>query len=181
MSVTIQRLCGCGCEARLSASNNGRFIKGHKGMSPKERFWARVKTTDGCWLWVGNRGREGYGSIWVHGRAVRVHRFSWELHYGTIPHGMYVCHRCDNPSCVNPLHLFLGTHLDNMRDKMSKGRWRGHKICGEAHWNTKIGYKRAAEIRELAETMSARAIGRKFSLSHSAVMSVLNGTRWAIS
>jgi hypothetical protein len=86
-----------------------------------ERFWARVeKLSTGCWEWSGfrNLARGGYG--YVEGR--RAHRVAWELANGPIPEGLHVCHRCDNPPCCNPSHLWLGTDLDNARDKIAKRR-----------------------------------------------------------
>ena len=82
----------------------------------------------GCWLWIGSADEDGYGSIY-DGRGKRAHRVAWELFRGDIPHGMQVCHKCDTPACVNPDHLFIGTGLDNMRDKVRKGRLRvRHKL-----------------------------------------------------
>lgn len=93
-------------------------------LSPTERFWRMINKTDTCWLWLGRpRISFGYGRIQLENRqSVSSHRFSWELHNGPIPQGMSVLHKCDVPQCVRPDHLFLGTQLDNMRDRRSKGR-----------------------------------------------------------
>lgn len=92
----------------------------------EQRFWAKVKKADGCWLWTGAGSRKGeHGRIGIGGRSEGIalaHRLSWELHHGPVPDGFCVCHRCDNPPCVNPAHLFLGTKGDNNRDMYAKGR-----------------------------------------------------------
>jgi len=98
-----------------------------------ERFWSKVDkdTSSGCWLWTAGKTPLGYGIFqvktekcmgWGHWKSVRAHRFAWELTYGLIPEGMNVLHKCDNPPCVRPTHLFLGTQKDNVRDMIHKGR-----------------------------------------------------------
>lgn len=78
-----------------------------------------------CIVWTGSCDADGYGKIWVNGASARTHRALWEETYGPIPDGLLVLHRCDNRPCVRLSHLYLGTHADNTRDKMTRGRWRG--------------------------------------------------------
>lgn len=89
-----------------------------------DRFWKKVIKSDGCWKWTGAKHKFGYGMIRLGGVQPKItaSRAAWLIHFGDIPSGMYVCHRCDNPECTNPEHLFLGTASDNAVDKESKGR-----------------------------------------------------------
>lgn len=113
----------CGpCSYGKRPSTNGPNPSAH---SPVEgRFWSKVlKGTDQeCWLWNASRIKDGYGKFSVSGVYQQSHRISWQLTNGPIPDGLCVLHRCDNPPCVNPNHLFLGTNLDNVRDMFAKGR-----------------------------------------------------------
>lgn len=102
----------------------------------EDRFWAKVLIVPfaDCWEWIGAKNDTGYGKISVGSRdnrkEHRAHRFSWEIKFGPIPTGQVVCHKCDNPGCVRPEHLFLGTKKDNSRDMIKKKRGRGHFTRG---------------------------------------------------
>lgn len=88
----------------------------------EDRFWAKVDRGGECWLWTAGRDSSGYGSLRTGHTKVSAHRLSWQLHHGQIPPGQNVLHRCDNPRCVRPDHLFLGTQADNVADMVAKGR-----------------------------------------------------------
>ncbi len=97
-------------------------------MSPEAQFAKYAETTSsGCWHWQGTIRPDGYGYARYNGHRILAHRLSWLVHYGPIPSGLWVLHRCDNPICVKPEHLWLGTHQANMDDMSSKGRGRGPK------------------------------------------------------
>lgn len=112
-----------------------------------DRLWSRTQQGEsGCLVFTGYIDRSnGYGKLTVHRRTKLAHRFSWELTNGPIPDGMFVCHHCDNPPCVNPDHLFLGTAYDNMRDMIAKGRARSP--VGIACGNAKLTDQQVREIR----------------------------------
>lgn len=114
-----------------------------------KRFWTKVDKSGECWMWTAGKSLSGYGHFWVKGRHERTNRVSWTIHHGPIPDGMLVLHRCDEPSCVNPDHLFLGTHADNAKDRKSKGRngdMRGEKSSG-----AKLTDRDVLKIRELLQ------------------------------
>lgn len=104
-----------------------------------DRFWEKVQKTDSCWLWTGGSVPRGYGRfLWPDGRKGYAHRFSYELANGPVPDGLWVLHCCDNPPCVRPDHLWLGTHADNMHDMAAKGRKWHPTHCPHGHAYTEV-------------------------------------------
>jgi len=129
-----------------------------------------------CWEWVGAT-ISGYGHFGLNGRYARTHRYSWELHYGSIPAGIGVLHQCDNPLCVRPDHLFLGTQSDNMRDMHAKRRGNNRLRNGKAGLteNDVISI-----LDELCDGRSQRTVSRKFGVSQTLMWALRAGKVWKI-
>lgn len=141
----------------------------------EERFWAKVAKAGPkeCWLWQGAKANYGYGNFQLGGKGgnVGAHRFSWQLHFGRIPAGLRVLHRCDVTACVNPAHLELGDQSKNMRDSYARGR-RG---------NAKLNPDKVRQIRRMlaSSKLSKAAIGRIFGVDRSAIWSIHYRKAWA--
>lgn len=132
-----------------------------------ERFWDKVETGDGCWLWTGAQRRQGYGSFWDGERQASAHRLSYAMRYGGIPDGLCVLHRCDTPRCVNPSHLFLGSVADNARDMAEKGRTIAKLARSDVqlirlrYARGGVSYRKLASEYGVDESTIREAIGRK--------------------
>lgn len=144
-----------------------------KRISLDERFWPKVRKTEGCWIWEGIRTTSGYGLSSINGQTIVAHRISYMLRHGPIPDNMLVCHHCDNPLCVRPDHLFLGTPADNMMDKVHKGRQSRGMTSGRTHLTDDM----IREIRASKETHGQAA--KRFGVSASAIYRIRKRETWA--
>jgi hypothetical protein len=148
--------------------------------SLQERFWSKVdkRGVNDCWEWQAGKTSDGYGRMRANGHRVLAHRISYQLERGQIPKGLWCLHKCDNPGCVNPSHLFLGTHDDNMRDMVSKGRARVPR--GSNHWYTTLTEDQVLLIRECLreKVMTHREIGVLFGVAKGVVQSIKIGRTW---
>lgn len=166
---------------------------------PAERFWALVNQTDSCWLWIGAKSPKGYGRFCVrHGYTTEAHRFAWELAHGPIPDSLCVLHNCpngDDPSCVRPDHMWLGTIAQNNRDMADKGR--ASRIAkavgdkngahthpdlvprGEQHGKAKLTETMVKLIRaEYAAGVSSNELARRLNVTRGAIGHVVKRTNW---
>lgn len=159
----------------------GEFGSGSKARgSLEERFWRKVSKTEQCWIWTGNRRPNGYGAIQEGAKGSRTlsaHRLSYEMHCGPIPDHHVVMHTCDNPSCVRPDHLLVGTYQENMDDMWAKGRGRPAVNLGEASGRAKLTDERVRFIRANPR-MGHKEIADLWGLSPNAVRGVRIGRTW---
>ena len=164
---------------------------GGSALTVTERFWAKVDQSGECWVWTGAKRSKGYGAFAyikngdvIHGRA---HRYSYELHTGPIPAGLFVLHRCDNPACVRPDHLFLGTNQDNVTDMMRKGRHvaggtyaPGQYQRGEDHHNARLTPELVTNIRREYEQggTSFSRIATKYGIAIGHAFRIVRRRAW---
>jgi hypothetical protein len=151
-------------------------------LSPERiaRFWSLVNKTDGCWEWTASR-KDGdwYGAFHIGGRRVeRTHRVSWVLCHGPIPSGKSVLHTCDNSICVRPDHLYLGTQLDNVRDRVQRGR--SNSAVGERQWAAKLTPAQVIMIRALSSEMelTREYLSRMYGVTPSHIGKIRRGNMW---
>lgn len=138
-----------------------------KPATPEERFWAKVRKTDTCWIWTSSKTNNHYGKFRFEGKTARAHRVAYQLCVGPIPPGLYVCHHCDTPACVRPSHLFSGTDADNKADSKAKGRRKGRS-------SRRLLEAEITEVRQLyVSGVTRRALAEQFGVSQTRISSVI--------
>lgn len=146
-------------------------MSGHQDFAG--RFWPKVdvRGPDECWPWTASRNIHNYGRLGRGGGGgeIGAHRASWMINRGEIPAGLFVCHRCDNPPCCNPAHLFLGTSRDNTRDMVSKGRANGRRV---------LTPDVVREVRRLLPSKTHSEIAARFGIGRSTVQHIKRGRTW---
>lgn len=150
----------------------------------KERFysfidWSATSVGDTCWNWIGTLNPTmAYGYFYYEGKRLRAHRFSFAFHVGPITKGLLVLHKCDNPSCVNPAHLYLGTSQDNSNDKMLRGR--DNKEKGVDRWSAKLTENdvRAMRIDYVSHKFGCKQLGKKYGVHPSIAWKIVNNKSW---
>lgn len=184
---SVQRCCSREC------GSANRMVE----RTPAQRYWARVTRTedvDDCWGWTGGTNSDGYGVLWVDGRNVGTHVFSYELHIGPVPGGQWVLHTCDATSCSNPRHLYTGTPKQNSRDRDARGR--ANTPTGDRNWTrlypdkvrrgedksqAKMTWPKVREIRRRVAMGETRiALAREFGVDRSVVSRIASGKSWPL-
>lgn len=160
----------------LQLGDRGSFNR----VDPAIRFWRRVLKSENCWLWTGSKNNHGYGVLCVHRKAMLAHRFSYALHLGEIQEGLDILHKCDTPACVNPDHLFPGTHKENMLDAAAKGRLKAPPPRrGESHPMHRLTKQDIQTIKDLAKSgVRHKEIAARFKTSKSYVSAIYRGVCW---
>jgi len=132
----------------------------------------------GCWLWLGGVNHKGYGTFkWSSGKTKLAHRASWEVSKGEIPKGILVCHKCDNPACVNPDHLFLGTDKDNSDDKLRKGREA--RLAGETNPRARITENQVNTILEdIGRGRTLQSLADEYGVHRNTIHQIKIGRNW---
>jgi hypothetical protein len=164
-----------GADACLRCANRGY-------QTHMARFWARAipEPNSGCWLWTGRVDGKGYGMFMIDSSNRRAHRLALSFSGVDVPHDRIVCHRCDNPPCVNPEHLYVGTDRDNVNDRESRKRGGGPKRRGEGNGRAKLTQAQVEEIRALFETglHTKVALGKRFGVSDAQIGYIVRRLQW---
>lgn len=181
--------CGCGKLAPIAKRTDprknavkgeprrycvGHAMRGRRTLSVSERFWAKAdkRGPADCWEWTAAKTKAGYGQLAIENVRIYAHRISYELHFGPVPDSLHVLHHCDNPGCVNPKHLFVGTDVDNVADMCAKGRARGSI--------RKITEVDALEIFALRnQSIPLSILAHRYGVSPQSICDIQHGRTWA--
>lgn len=175
--IDIAKKCNIGrlTVHRLLKKNNIKH-----GENSSYAFWNKIKVlgNNDCWEWRAFKDKDGYGqySSWKDGDEQRVHRIMWILKFGSIPKGALVCHKCDNPSCCNPNHLFLGTHRNNVEDKVSKNR----QAKGMSHGRSKLTEEDIVKIRSryIGKWGQITKLAKEYKVGYATMYSIIHNETW---
>ncbi len=182
-SICSAKDCGNKVHSHGLCGKHGRRMREHGSLDLPVRvrdnvalFWSKVKKTENCWLWTSTLNGSGYGIIYIRrGKPYGAHRFSFELHKGVIPEGMFVCHTCDTPACVNPEHLWVGTPAENSADMVRKNR----KERGSAHYMAKLTEADVVKIRRfVAEGKTQTEVAQEFGVTSSLISAICRRKCW---
>lgn len=160
----------CGCLRSINRKNYDADMK--------NKLLAKIKYINDCWEWQGSLHRQGYGHFPYKRKILLAHRVSWNLFNGYIPENIKVCHKCDNPKCINPEHLFLGSQKENVDDMFQKKR-KDHQ--GEKHPRAKLTKEKVLEIRQMIEKgISQEIICKKYNITNGHVGSIKHRRTWKV-
>lgn len=175
----IPRFCSFSCKSYVglkTRKKNSELTEDENLERIKKYYEKYVIKQEGCWDWKGIIEHTGYAKLGIR-PPIKAHRASWIIHNGPIPKGLIVCHKCDNKKCTNIEHLWLGTHKQNIQDKIQKGR--SNTPCGSLLKISKINEIQVLEIKKLIEQgFSCSEIGRKINIPRKIVSRIKNGDTW---
>lgn len=144
------------------------------------RFFSKIDQSGECWPWTGSKNKQGYGKCRINGKTFRAHRIVWEMYNGPIPKYLLVCHTCDNTSCCNPSHLFLGNHQVNSDDKKRKGRaYKLPAMIGEKNPRARLTVQDIVSIRQMSLTFTYIEIASKLNLPRPTVYNIVKRKTWS--
>lgn len=176
--------------AKTHAEEGGQIFVGRRGgkitLKISDKFWCRVDRShgpDSCWVFCGHTSGGGHGHVRIgtgkKGTLIGAHRLAWILINGAIPQGLCVCHRCDNPPCCNPKHLFLATALENFDDMRQKGRARGGSLVGTTNKNSKLTDEQVAEIRTAYQNGTLqRELAKQYGVAQTSISYIVSQGGW---
>lgn len=175
--------CQCGVEKLVYKLNLTRGLSrgctACRGLTLLQKFEEKCVKSNGCWEWHGTKTKAGYGQMQIDKQRVYAHRVSYRLFHGVEPGDFRVCHHCDNPSCVNPGHLFLGTDADNVHDMDKKGRRVRIGQPGQAHPNAKLTDQQVALMRRKFKDGSTREeLAAEFGVTAGNVWRIVTNRVW---